>query len=165
MASHIDTLRASILVKARVRLSSCGDGLDFDVEQIPRPFDRIEPRFGDCSCLGREDAAIYFAFCGETLVGQVFVQMDRNAMAHVWNLRVEHGHQHRGIATALMNTARAWARAHNLKWLRAETQDVHVTACMFYRDYGFCIGGADHMYLHAMPGCENETTIYWYLAI
>jgi len=42
---------------------------------------------------------------------------------------------------------------------------VHVTACMFYRDYGFVIGVFDRLYLQATPGSEDETAIVWYLEV
>jgi len=165
MAGYVDELRSNFAVKARVKVSMCGDNYDFDVDSIQHPYEKTEPSCPDCAYLGRDDAAIYLAFVGEKLVGQVCVQEDHNNMARVWELRVEHGHRHHGIATSLMNTVKAWALARGLHWLRAETQDVHVTACMFYRDYGFVIGGFDRLYLQATPGSEDETAIVWYLEV
>jgi GNAT superfamily N-acetyltransferase len=165
MAGYVDGLRSNFAVKARVKVSMCGDSYDFDVDSVQHPFQKTEACCPDCTYLGRDDAAIYLAFVGEKLVGQVCVQEDHNNMARVWELRVEHGHRHHGIATSLMNTVKAWALARGLHWLRAETQDVHVTACMFYRDYGFVIGGFDRLYLQATPGSEDETAIVWYLEV
>jgi GNAT superfamily N-acetyltransferase len=165
MTHFVDGLRASFVVRARIKVSMCGDGYDFDVDSVEHPFEKTEDQCSDCSYLGRDDSAIYVAFSEGVLVGQVCVQEDRNHMARIWGLRVEHGHRHHGIATSLMNTVREWARARDLHWLRAETQDIHVTTCMFYRDYGFAIGGFDHFYLLAMPGSEDETAIVWYLKI
>jgi len=165
MAGYVDRLRSNFAVKARVKVSMCGDSYDFDVDSVQHPYEKTEACCPDCAYLGRDDAAIYLAFVGEKLVGQVCVQEDHNNMARVWELRVEHGHRHHGIATSLMNTVKAWALARGLHWLRAETQDVHVTACMFYRDYGFVIGGLDRLYLQATPGSEDETAIVWYLEV
>lgn len=165
MTSYVDGLRTSFVVRARIKISICGDSYDFDVDSVDHPYEKAERECPDRGYVGQDDAAIYLAFADNVLVGQVCVQEDRNHMARVWGLRVEHGHRHHGIATSLMNTARQWALARNLHWLRAETQDIHVTACMFYRDYGFTIGGFDHLYLQAMPGSEDETAIVWYLKI
>ncbi len=165
MARYVDGLRSNFAVKARIKVSMCGENYDFDVDGVQHPYEKTEDCCPDRAYLGRDDAAIYLAFVGETLVGQVCVQEDHNNMARVWGLRVEHGHRHHGIATLLMNTVKAWALARGLHWLRAETQDVHVTACMFYRDYGFVIGGFDRLYLQAMPGSEDETAIVWYLEV
>jgi streptothricin acetyltransferase len=165
MAGYVDGLRSNFVVKARVKVSMCGDSYDFDVDSVQLPYKKTEDCCPDCAYLGRDDAAIYLAFVGEKLVGQVCVQQDHNNMARVWGLRVEHGPRHHGIATSLMNTVKAWALARGLHWLRAETQDVHVTACMFYRDYGFVIGGFDRLYLQATPGSEDETAIVWYLEV
>ncbi|MBA4365853.1 MAG: hypothetical protein C0398_07655 [Coprothermobacter sp.] len=165
MAGYVDGLRSNFAVKARVKVSMCGDTYDFDVDSVQRPYEKAETSRPDCAYLGRDDAAVYLAFVGEKLTGQVCVQQDHNNMARVWGLRVEHGHRHHGIATSLMNTVKAWALARGLHWLRAETQDVHVTACMFYRDYGFVIGGFDRLYLQATPGSEDETAIVWYLEV
>ncbi len=165
LARFVDGLRTSFVVRARIKVSMCGDNYDFDVDSIEHPYEKTEEPCSDCAYLSRNDAAIYLAFAEDVLVGQVCIQEDRNHMARVWGLRVEHGHRHHGIATALMNTAREWALGRNLHWLRAETQDIHVTACMFYRDYGFTIGGFDRFYLQATPGSEDETAISWYLRI
>jgi GNAT superfamily N-acetyltransferase len=165
MARYVDGLRSNFAVKARVKVSMCGDTYDFDVDSVQHPYEKAETSRPDCAYLGRDDAAVYLAFVGEKLTGQVCVQQDHNNMARVWGLRVEHGHRHHGIATSLMSTVKAWALARGLHWLRAETQDVHVTACMFYRDYGFVIGGFDRLYLQATPGSEDETAIVWYLEV
>lgn len=165
MANLVDGLRASFVVRARIKVSVCGDGYDFDVDSVEHPYEKTESQCNDCLYLGRDDAAIFLAFADNDLVGQVCVQEDRNGMARIWGLRVEHGHRHHGIATALINTARQWAAARDLHWLRAETQDIHVTACMFYRDYGFAVGSFDRFYLQAVPGSEDETAIVWYLKI
>lgn len=165
MAACVDGLRTSFVVKARIKVSMCGDNYDFDVDSVQNPYEKIESCCLDRDCLGRDDAAVYLAFVGEKLAGQVCVQEDHNHMARVWELRVEHGQRHHGIATLLIDTVKAWALARGLHWLRAETQDVHVTACMFYRDYGFVIGGFDSLYLQATPGSEDETAIVWYLQV
>lgn len=165
LAGYIDQLRNTFTVKARILLSSCDCGWDFDVEQVGMPYQKEELPSSACLLVERDDAAVFLAFSGDVVVGQVCVQQERNNMARVWDLRVEHGHRHHGIATALMNTVVEWAKNHGLHWLRAETQDVHVTACMFYRDYGFVIGGFDRLYLQATSGSEDETAIFWYLRI
>ncbi len=165
LAGCVDQLRSVFTVKARILLSNCGCGWDFDVEQVGMPYQKEEAPTSACLLIGRDDAAVFLAFAGDTLVGQICVQKDRNGMARVWNLRVEHGHRHHGIATSLMDTVVNWARDHGLHWLHAETQDIHVTACMFYRDYGFMIGGFDRLYLQATQGSEGETAIFWYFRI
>ena len=165
MAAYVDRLRTNFVIKARVKVSMCGDNYDFDVDSVQHPYEKIEDCCPDRDCLGRDDAAVYLAFVGEKLAGQVCVQEDHNHMARVWELRVEHGQRHHGIATSLVDTVKAWALARGLHWLRAETQDVHVTACMFYRNYGFVIGGFDRLYLQATPGSEDETAIIWYLEV
>lgn len=165
MAACVDELRTNFVINARVKVSMCGDNYDFDVDSVQHPYEKIEDCCSDRDRLGRDDAAIYLAFVGEKLAGQVCVEEDHNHMARVWSLRVEHGQRHHGIATSLLDAVRAWALARGLHWLRAETQDIHVTTCMFYRDYGFTIGGFDRLYLQATPGSEDETDIVWYLEV
>ncbi|MCX6062680.1 MAG: GNAT family N-acetyltransferase, partial [Caldiserica bacterium] len=106
MARYVDGLRSNFAVKARIKVSMCGDNYDFDVDGVQHPYEKTEDCCPDRAYLGRDDAAIYLAFVGETLVGQVCVQEDHNNMARVWGLRVEHGHRHHGIATLLMNTVK-----------------------------------------------------------
>jgi len=111
LASYVDSLRTSFVVKARIKVSMCGDDYDFDVDSVEHPYEKSVAGTPDLSYLGKNDTAIYLAFVGDQLVGQVCVQEDHNSMARVWGLRVEHGHLHHGIATALMGTVREWLLA------------------------------------------------------
>ena len=66
-----------------------------------------------------------------------------------------------GAAQKLMAAAHVWARSVNAPGLRLETQNVNVSACLFYRHYGFTLGGYDRYLYNALPE-KDEVALFWY---
>lgn len=87
----------------------------------------------------------------------------------VWTYeeRLNRGHRRqraragRGIGTALMHRAQAWARERGLGGLMLETQENNVLACRFYRRQGMTIGAVDTM-LYANTPYAKESAVFWY---
>ncbi|MDX7065732.1 hypothetical protein SJ089_22370, partial [Enterobacter hormaechei] len=61
----------------------------------------------------------------------------------------------------LMSATHVWARSLNAPGLRLETQNVNVSACLFYRHYGFILGGYDRYLYNALPE-KDEVALFWY---
>ena len=49
----------------------------------------------------------------------------------------------------------------NAAGLKLETQNVNVPACLFYRNYGFTLGGYDR-YLYNALAEKDEIALFWY---
>jgi GNAT superfamily N-acetyltransferase len=76
-------------------------------------------------------------------------------------IAVERTKRRTGAAQKLMAAAHVWARSVNAPGLRLETQNVNVSACLFYRHYGFTLGGYDRFLYNALPE-KDEVALFWY---
>ncbi|USE78439.1 GNAT family N-acetyltransferase [Cupriavidus gilardii] len=64
----------------------------------------------------------------------------------------------------LMDEAVAWAATLNLRAIRLETQSSNVSACRFYAQYGFVLGGYDrYLYSQLNEDVREDVALYWYL--
>jgi GNAT superfamily N-acetyltransferase len=86
----------------------------------------------------------------------------RSDVAVLWDLRIAPEARRRGIATALFDSAEAWAKSKGALWLEIETQNVNVPACRFYVSRG-CTLGAVHRF--AYPSLPHEIRLLWYKAL
>lgn len=83
----------------------------------------------------------------------------RQDLAVLWDLRVAPDARGRGVGTALFRAAEAWASARGCRWLKVETQNVNVPACLFYARRGGVLG-AIHRF--AYPALPDEVQLLWY---
>jgi GNAT superfamily N-acetyltransferase len=86
----------------------------------------------------------------------------RRDLAVLWDLRVAPEARGRGVGTALVERAAAWAAARGCRLLAVETQNVNVDACRFYARRGFALG-AVHRF--AYPELPAEAQLVWYRAL
>jgi len=84
---------------------------------------------------------------------------DRPDLAVLWDLRVAPAWRGRGVGTALLRAAEAWAMARGARCLKVETQNINVAACRFYARRG-CTLGALHRF--AYPALPAEVRLLWY---
>jgi streptothricin acetyltransferase len=60
-----------------------------------------------------------------------------------------------------MEQAVEWAKSKVVPGIMLETSNVNVTACQFYEQFGFNLGGFDRFLDQAiMPGTD-EVAMYW----
>jgi GNAT superfamily N-acetyltransferase len=78
--------------------------------------------------------------------------------AVLWDLRVAPASRGQHVGTALFHAAREWAADRGHATLVAESQDVNVAACRFYRAMG-CILIAYEP--HAYPDFPDEARLIW----
>jgi len=89
----------------------------------------------------------------------VAISEARIGLAVLWDIRVSPEHRTRGIGTALLQAAAAWAKARGCRILEAETQNVNVPACEFYARHGFVLRSARQL---AYPDLPDEVQLLWY---
>lgn len=88
-----------------------------------------------------------------------------NGRAVLWHLYVHPSCRGRGVGTALIQSALAYARSAGAWCLWLETPNVNGPAVRFYRKCGFTLCGLDvDLYHPAGPG-KNETALYFSLPI
>ena len=83
----------------------------------------------------------------------------RPDVALLWDIRVAPDARGRGVGSALLAEAEAWAAAHDAAWLEVETQDINVPACRFYARHGFELRASNRDAYQDLP---NETQLLWY---
>lgn len=71
------------------------------------------------------------------IAGFITASVGWNKFISVDYIAVERSKRRTGAAHKLMAAAHVWARSVNAPGLRLETQNVNVSACLFYRHYGF----------------------------
>lgn len=87
----------------------------------------------------------------------------RSDLAVLWDIRVCPEDRGQGVGAALFRHILPWVRARGGRLLKIETQNINVDACRFYARMG-CHLGMIHRYGYAaVPGCEHETMVCWYL--
>ena len=110
--------------------------------------------------IGSPDRIVYLAYDGETCVGQIILRRDWNGYALIEDIAVARAARGRGVGSALMHAAEAWARQAGLRGLALETQDTNVWACRFYRKQGFRLGGVNTELYRALG--SKEIALFWY---
>lgn len=108
--------------------------------------------------------ALFLALAGEECLGRIRMAKSWNGDGRVEDLAVRRPYRGKGVGTALMDAAVAWAGEKGLDGLTLETQDNNLPACRFYLKYGFLLGGIDtRVYRHTPYG--EETALYFYLPL
>lgn len=93
--------------------------------------------------------------------GFITASCNWNKFISVDYIAVERSKRRTGAAHKLMSATHVWARSLNAPGLRLETQNVNVSACQFYRHYGFILGGYDRYLYNALPE-KDEVALFWY---
>lgn len=139
-------------------------GLHLYAERVLAPYVKdydAEPGQRPTTWLDRFDLArwgILTAWAHGKRIGGAVVAWDtpgvemlegRSDLAVLWDLRVQPDWRRRGVGTSLFRAAEEWALARGARWLKAETQNVNVTACRFYARQG-CTLGAVHRFAYPM---------------
>jgi ribosomal protein S18 acetylase RimI-like enzyme len=90
---------------------------------------------------------IYFAYVDGQLAGQINVAKHWNVYAWIDDFFVDVHFRKRGVGRAMMQQAVAWAKVRQLPGIMLETQDINVTACKFYENFGFGYVASTDIYI------------------
>lgn len=82
----------------------------------------------------------------------------RTDIAALWDIRVAPLYRGQGIGGHLVEEALSWAKRHNCRMLKVETQNINVPACRFYAKHGFRLGAVNR---YAYTECPDETELIW----
>ncbi|MEW6522703.1 MAG: GNAT family N-acetyltransferase [Bacillota bacterium] len=108
------------------------------------------------------DSRVLVAESGACPVGVIeFSWVAWHNLVRVWNLIVHPGHQRRGIGTALMAAAQAWAGSMGARGLYVETQTTNAPAIAFCRALGLDLWGlCDRFYSNRDR--ERDEVCLWF---
>ncbi len=82
----------------------------------------------------------------------------RTDIAALWDIRVAPQHRRKGIGSLLVEAAAGWAKRHDCRLLKVETQNVNVPACRFYAKHRFVLCAMNR---HAYPELPDEVELIW----
>jgi GNAT superfamily N-acetyltransferase len=82
----------------------------------------------------------------------------RKDIAFIWDLRVAPEFRGKGLGGRLIEAAVSWARRHDCRMLKVETQNINVPACRFYSKHGFELGSINRF---AYPDLPDEVELIW----
>jgi ribosomal protein S18 acetylase RimI-like enzyme len=116
-----------------------------------------------CHYRDAADGTVLVAWLEEDPVGHIVISRHWNGFAHIDELAVDSAMRRNGVARKLLDVARFWACKHDLPGIMLETQNNNLAACRLYEDYGFVVGGVDHMRYRAIDPNTRESAIFWYL--
>ncbi|MCK5115589.1 MAG: GNAT family N-acetyltransferase [Candidatus Aegiribacteria sp.] len=89
----------------------------------------------------------------------VFMLEGCRELAVLWDIRIHPEYRGEGVGSYLFKAAENWAIAKGCKYLKIETQNVNVPACLFYQKQG-CVLGAINTF--AYPDLPGEICLMWY---
>ncbi|MEL4377801.1 GNAT family N-acetyltransferase [Brucella cytisi] len=106
---------------------------------------------------------LFVAVLNDIPIGYLAISEGWNKYAVVEDVAVAAGNRQGGVGRLLMDAAVHWARDTGLAGVRLETQSTNISACRFYSNYGFSLGGYDRfLYLGLYPE-TREIALFWYL--
>ena len=157
----------------RVELIERGlGGVKLTEEVLDKPFikgyDEHENPFDWANRFDLSNWGFLSAFDGERRVGgaviawktsEVNMLEGRDDLACLWDLRVAPEYRNKGVGKRLFAHALNWAKRHNCRLFKVETQNINVPACRFYANQGCHLGGFN---FHAYPEEMNEVHLIWY---
>ncbi|MDR9854030.1 GNAT family N-acetyltransferase [Paenibacillus sp. VCA1] len=117
----------------------------------------------DCSMyIDQPDRAVFLAFAGNRIAGQVIVKRNWNEYACIEDIKVDRRFRRHGIGRKLVEQTKRWAKENGMPGIMLETQHNNVKACKFYESCGFEIGGFDLNIYKGINRHTDEIAVYWY---
>lgn len=83
------------------------------------------------------------AYDGDTCIGLAILQDALLKYMYLYDLKVNKAYRNQGIASLLLTKAKEVAAAKGYRGIYTQGQDNNLSACLFYLNFGFHIGGLD----------------------
>jgi len=132
----------------------------FSVKSSPAPYSKTYPPFSEASSSGSPSTLV--AKLEDRVAGFVQLSPHWSGFGQVEDLAVNRLARRKGVATALLESAKQWSLSQRLIGLRVETQDTNVPACMLYAYSGFKLSGVDTALYEGSAEFAHETALFWY---
>lgn len=109
-----------------------------------------------------KDSIFIGAYEGDNCVGLAILQHSLTKYIYLYDLKVSQSHRRLGIASSLIQKAEKICIDQGYKGIYTQGQDNNLSACLFYIDYGFYIGGLDTN-IYKGSAQEGKSDIIFYL--
>lgn len=148
-------------------------GLSLKPEPVPVPYEKdYDLHGGPASWPDRFDVSawnVVVAVDGDLLLGGAAAFGPAlgyaGAVAELWDIRVLPDVQRSGVGRALLQHQQTWARQRGFGWLKAETQNVNVGACHFYKHEGGLLGAINRFAYAGQTDIEHEIELDWFFRL
>ena len=163
---QVDKCGEPFTVDSRLALRAKDGKIEHEIVPVAPYEKQYPPDTADYSAyINDENKAIFLAYAGDELAGQLRILKHWNAYAYVDDIAIKARFRGQGVGRVLIQHAIEWARGRGFPGLMLETQDVNVAACCLYESCGFELGGFDrYLYKGLHPGTE-EVALYWYFIL
>jgi GNAT superfamily N-acetyltransferase len=132
----------------------------FSVKSLPAPYSKTYPPFSEASSAGSLSTLV--AKLEDRVAGIVQLSGHWSGFGQVEDLVVSRLARRKGVATALLESAKQWSLSQRLIGLRVESQDTNVPACLLYAHSGFQLSGVDTALYEGSVEFAQETALFWY---
>ena len=139
----------------------------FSEENISEPYEYVYPidEQDYSTFINNDSKNIFLYYVENNCVGQIIIEKYWNKNSYIQDIGVKKDFRNMGIGHKLMDQAVKWTKEKNLNGIMLETKDVNLTACRFYKRYGFILGGVDTMLYSNFPKIKNQKALFWYYKV
>lgn len=154
----------SIIVNSQLVLRGDNNKINYYITGIP-PYEKKykNPHIDYSSYINNPDKVIYLAYVDEEIAGQLVLRKNWNRFAYIEDIAVRSKFRRLGIGKKLIGIAIEWSKERTLKGIMLETQNTNASACLFYRNCGFVLGGFDTFLYRGIDRGTKEVALFWYL--
>lgn len=174
LASHSE-ISAAFQVEAFLGLTLIEDGLGgVEFNEIPvgepwvKDYDEREAPTNWAKRFDLSNWVLLAAYDCEERVGGAVIALDtpelhmldgRQDLAVLWDFRVAPEARGSGVGESLFRATETSSRSRGCHGLKAETQNINVPACRFYRRMGCTLGAVNRL---AYPDLPDEVQLLWF---
>lgn len=152
----------SFVVSGRIIPTFSNNVWNYTVEKFSEPHSKkYEEEKVDISYIEEKEKVVFLYYVENNCIGRIKICSNWNGYALIEDIAVTKENRKNGVGTALLKAAINWAKENNFCGLMLETQDIYVSACLFYAKNQFVIGSVDTMLYSNLP-TANEIAIFWY---
>ena len=150
----------------RLKLRWADGGFLYEEELSDSVTQKHYPNFDGATAadyITSSNRAAFLAYCDGECVGQILLSTSWNDYVRIEDLSVAVAFRRKGVGSALLAQATAWAAEKGLRAFSAECQDNNLIASRFFAKHGFSIDGVDvALYKQIGTPYASETAVFWY---
>lgn len=160
----VNTCDGEFIIDAKLILHVENGEIRYTISEMPVIKKRYElDNVSYSTYMDDPDKSVFLAYAEGHTAGQIILRKNWNKYAYIEDITVDVKYRRMGIGKELISHAKLWARGRNLAGIMIETQNNNVSACKFYENCGFRLGGFDTYLYKGINRDTEEIALYWYL--
>lgn len=131
-------------------------------ERFEKMYDTYDEKAIEQYVLNNDKTAFFIYLNGEA-AGRILVEKNWNGYCYIVDIFIKKQFKQKGLGKELLKKSIDWSKQNYLSGVMVETQDINLTACRFYKNLGFEIGGLDKfLYDRRDDTINKEVAVFWY---